>query len=160
MDIRLAAAADIPRLIALLQQVGQVHHQIRPELFRLGAQKYDRQALLELLQDESCPIFVAVQDGFVAGYCFCQLRSYDGKSACTRRSELYIDDLCVDENCRNQGVAQSLYRHVCRWAKARGVAFVTLNVWCGNDGAMAFYKKMGLRSRSITMEMPLEEEIC
>ena len=40
MEIRLANNSDIPGMIALLKQVGEVHHKIRPDLFRAGAQKY------------------------------------------------------------------------------------------------------------------------
>ena len=39
MEIRLAAAKDIPGILALLQQVGQVHHDIRPDIFRPDCQK-------------------------------------------------------------------------------------------------------------------------
>ena len=41
MNIRFAAERDIPQMIDLLKQVGEVHHRIRPDLFRAGAQKYD-----------------------------------------------------------------------------------------------------------------------
>ena len=37
MEIRLANNSDIPGMIELLKQVGQVHHEIRPDLFREGA---------------------------------------------------------------------------------------------------------------------------
>lgn len=157
MNIRLAAENDIPALLSLLLQVGQVHHEIRPDIFRGAARKYTESDLSELLKDQNSPIFVLTVDGCVEGYCFCKLRSYDGSGVCTRRRELYIDDLCVDENCRGQGVATALYRHVCGYAKEIGCNFVTLNVWCGNDSAMHFYEKMGLRPRSIMMETPLED---
>ena len=39
MEIRLANKTDIPGMIHLLKQVGEVHHKIRPDLFRGGAQK-------------------------------------------------------------------------------------------------------------------------
>ena len=39
MEIRLAQTGEIPGMIDLLRQVGQVHHEIRPDLFRSGAQK-------------------------------------------------------------------------------------------------------------------------
>lgn len=42
MEIRFAENRDIPGMINLLLQVGEVHHRIRPDLFRAGAQKYDR----------------------------------------------------------------------------------------------------------------------
>lgn len=155
MVIRLAETKDIPGMLALLRQVGQVHHDIRPDIFRDRAQKYDENALQELLRDENKPIFVADDAGFVAGYCFCQLRSYAGDPVLSDRKELYIDDLCVDEARRGQGIAAKLYEHTTAYAKDIGCAFVTLNVWCGNDGAMRFYEKAGLTPRNITMEMKL-----
>ena len=51
MEIRLANTSDIPGSIALLRQVGQVHHDIRPDLFRDGAQKYSPSDLEDLMKD-------------------------------------------------------------------------------------------------------------
>lgn len=160
MEIRLAAAKDIPGILALLQQVGQVHHDIRPDIFRPDCQKYDESALLEILRDPQRPIFVAVEGDFVAGYCFCILRDYRGSATSTDRLEIYIDDLCVDESCRGQNVAKALYDHTCGYAKNLGCAFVSLNVWCGNHRAQRFYEKMGMKARSITMEVSLEDSQC
>ena len=154
MDIRFATEKDIPGMIRLLDQVGQVHHDIRPDIFRDKARKYDEKDLEALLQDRDRPIFIA-DDGVVAGYCCCVLKDSRGSSVLTDRVEVYIDDLCVEENRRGQGIAKALYRHVCDWAGKQGCAFVTLNVWCGNNGAMAFYEKMGMTPRSVTMEIKL-----
>ena len=155
MVIRFAEEKDIPGMIELLKQVGQVHHDIRPDIFRDGCQKYDEVALAELLKDETRPIFIADEDGDVMGYCFCILRAFAGESVMTDRKELYIDDLCVDEGHRGQGIAKALYRHVTDFAKSIGCTFITLNVWSGNDSAMKFYENAGLTPRSITMEMKL-----
>ena len=158
MEIRFANAGDIPGILDLLHQVGNVHHRIRPDIFRSGALKYDAPALDTILSDEARPIFVALIDSTVAGYCFCVRKDYRGSGVQTDRVELYIDDLCVDEAHRGSGIATALYRHATDYAKEIGCAFVSLNVWCGNDGAMAFYEKMGLRPRHIMLEMPLEED--
>ena len=155
MNIRLAQTQDIPGMINLLYQVGGVHHDIRPDIFRPNALKYTEAALEALLKDESKPIFVADDNGSVAGYCFCQIRDYTGSTALTDRKELYIDDLCVDETRRGQHIGSVLYDHAVAYAKGIGCAFLTLNVWCGNDSAMRFYEKMGLKQRSITMENKL-----
>lgn len=159
MNIRLADSADVPALLNLLLQVGHVHHVIRPDIFNDNATKYDTQALLALLQDADRPVFVA-EDGEVLGYCFCVHREYDGKSVSTGRRELYIDDLCVDEKHRGQGIAKALFAYVGNYARKQGIAFVTLNVWCGNESAMAFYEAMGMKQRSITMELPMEDTPC
>ena len=154
MELRLARKEDIPGVLSLLKQVGEVHHQLRPDIFPAGMCKYNAAALEEILQDASRPIFVAAEGGFVAGYCFCV------EKAMVAHGELYIDDLCVDEQYRGSDVAASLYRHACCYAKEVGCAFVTLNVWTGNDRARRFYEKMGMTPRCITMEMPLEDTKC
>ena len=155
MTILRAENRHIPGLIRLLYQVGGVHHEIRPDLFRPGAIKYTEEALEALLRDENCPIFVAEEDHQVLGYCFCQVRDYHGSTVLTDRKEIYIDDLCVEEACRGRGIAKKLYAYVCDWARDTGCGYITLNVWQGNDSAMKFYEKMGMQRRSITMETKL-----
>lgn len=154
MNIRLAINSDIPGILSLLSQVGQVHHDIRPDIFPAGTLKYDATALRELLQDRSRPVFVAMDGTNVAGYCFCVHKDHEGSRVSVKRKELYIDDLCVDENHRGQGIATALYRHVTDYAKSQNCQFITLNVWCGNS-AMEFYEKMGLHPRNIMMETKL-----
>ena len=155
MTIRRAEIRDIPGMIALLYQVGGVHHDIRPDIFRENAIKYTPEELEAILMDETKPIFVCDDGGFVAGYCFCQIRRYQGSSVLTDRTELYIDDLCVDENRRGQHIGSILYDHTVAFAKEIGCDFLTLNVWCGNDGAMKFYENAGLTPRNIMMEKKL-----
>lgn len=155
MNIRPAREQDIPGMISLLYQVGGVHHDIRPDIFRDGALKYTPEALEELLKDEARPIFVCDDDGFVAGYCFCVLKQFRDHETFTDRTEFYIDDLCVDENHRNRGIATALFSHAADYARQRHYDAVTLNVWCGNDSAMKFYEKAGLKPRNILMEMKL-----
>lgn len=157
MDIVRAQARHIPGMIRLLRQVGQVHHEIRPDIFREGILKYDEAALQELLRDESKPIFIAEDRGRVLGHCFCVLKDYRGSSVQTGRTELYIDDLCVEEACRGQGVATALYGYVKDFAKGIGCSHISLSVWCGNGNAQSFYEKMGMQPRYIMMEQPLEE---
>ena len=155
MVIRMAQEGDIPGLLALLRQVGLVHHHIRPDIFPVTTLKYEENDLKALLKDENRPIFVAMDGDFVAGYCFCVHKDQEASRVSTQRKELYIDDLCVDEDRRGQGIAGTLYRHVCGYAKDCGCDFVTLNVWCGNDTAMAFYEHAGMTPRNITMETKL-----
>ena len=160
MEIRIAQTKDIPGMIRLLKQVGQVHHEIRPDLFRSGCQKYGEGDLEELLQDPLRPIFVGAEDGCLKGYCFCILEEVRDNPVLRDTKTLYIDDLCVDEVCRGQGVAKQLYAHVCRYAKSVGCSSVTLNVWCGNDNAMKFYENRGMKPRKIYMEASLEDTEC
>lgn len=160
MEIRLANKTDIPGMIHLLKQVGQVHHEIRPDLFRSGAQKYDAAALEQLLQDPLRPIFVGIEDGVMLGYCFCIIEEVKGDPVLRDGKNLYIDDLCVEETCRGKHVGSRLYDHVCGYAREIGCRSITLNVWCGNDSAMRFYETRGMKPRKIYMEASLEDTQC
>ena len=102
MEIRFAEAKDVTGILALLRQVGQVHHQGRPDIFRLGAQKYSPSQILAMLDDPEQPIFIAAQGAQVLGYGFCQMQTYEKDPVMTDRTELYLDDLCVDADSGRQ----------------------------------------------------------
>ncbi len=156
MEIRFAEKQDVGGILALLKQVGSVHHEGRPDLFRKGAQKYGASQVLAMLNCSENPIFVAVEDGAVLGYCFCQMQRHPQDPVLCDVLSLYIDDLCVDENIRGKGVGKALYEAVCRYAKMRKCYNITLNVWACNESAMKFYQAMGLLPQKIGMEAILE----
>ena len=150
MEIRFAKAEDIPGIIKLLRQVGRVHHEGRPDLFRINAQKYGPSQVLDMLG--KMPIFVAVEEGQVLGYGFCMFEQFQDHSVMTDRTTLYIDDICVLEECRGRHIGTAIYNEIVRYAKYRGCYNVTLNVWCCNEGAMKFYESLGMKPQKIGME--------
>ena len=155
MTIRFANTDDIPQLLNLLRQVERVHHDIRPDLFRDGGEKYEPETLKELLKDVNRPVLAAVEDGIVVGYAFCVLEETAGDPARLDRKELYLDDLCVDASVRGKGVAKQLWQETVDLAKQLGCDAVTLNVWEGNDRARKFYENCGLTVRKTFLEYPL-----
>ena len=155
MTIRFANTDDIPQLLNLLRQVEMVHHDIRPDLFRDGGEKYGPETLKELLKDVNRPVLAAVEDGVVVGYAFCVLEETAGDPARLDRKELYLDDLCVDASVRGKGVAKQLWQETVVLAKQLGCDAVTLNVWEGNDRARKFYENCGLTVRKTFLEYPL-----
>ena len=152
MEIRRAQIKDMPRIIDLLNQVLMVHHGGRPDLFKAHCRKYTDEELAQLIADDSRPIFVADDHGYVAGYAFCVLIQHENDNILTNIKTLYIDDLCVDETIRGKHIGSSLYEYVLDYARSIGCYNVTLNVWSCNPGAMAFYEKMGLTPQKVGME--------
>lgn len=157
MEIRFAQAQDVSGILALLRQVGHVHHEGRADIFRASAQKYGASQVLARLNSSKTPIFVAVEDEKVLGYGFCQMKLYEKDPVICDHLELYIDDLCVDESCRGQHIGTAIYNEILRYAKMRGCYNVTLNVWSFNKGAMEFYKSCGMKPQRVFMETILEE---
>ena len=64
MKIRKAEEKDIPRLLALLEQVLQIHAEIRPDIFISCTTKYTSCELEELLKQEDTPIYVLSTENF------------------------------------------------------------------------------------------------
>lgn len=152
MQIRFAKKEDIPVMIRLLKQVGRVHYEGRPDIFRADAQKYDEAALNALLQDENRPVLVAEKGDGVVGYAFCVIQNTKNDPVLQDKLTVYIDDLCVEENCRGGGAGKALYGAVLEYARGIGAYNVTLNVWAENKNALKFYEKMGLMPQKYGME--------
>ncbi len=150
--IRRAEPRDIPALMNLLVQVNMVHHNGRPDLFKGPTTKYTEGELEAILADDATPVFVCVDEGGrVLGHGFCVLQ-HSGGQLMEEHDTLYIDDICVDEAARGMGVGRALYESIRAFARQRGCYNVTLNVWCCNPGAMAFYERLGLKPYKIGME--------
>lgn len=153
--IRRAEERDIPRLMALLEQVNRVHYEGRPDIFKL-ATKYSEDELKEILADEARPILVSVDEADrVEGYAFCVYQQHVGSRLLTDIKTLYIDDLCVDETLRGKHIGRSLYEAAVSLARETGCYNLTLNVWSCNESAMRFYEKCGLLPQKVGMELIL-----
>lgn len=151
--IRQAQEKDIEGIIRLLEQVLEVHHKGRPDLFKGNATKYTRDELKEILKDPDRPVFVSEgEEGEVQGYAFCVVQMHPNDNILTDIKTLYIDDLCVDENLRGMHVGSSIYRYVLDYAKQNDFYNVTLNVWACNESARRFYENMGLKPQKYGME--------
>ena len=156
IQVRRARSEDIPRILELLTQVCNVHNSGRPDIFRKDAQKYRADELELLIADDTRPIFVGVDEADrVLGYSFCVIIDYCGNNVIRDRRELYIDDLCVDEQIRGGGVGSTLFSYVKEYAKKIGCYHVTLNVWACNPDAMAFYESRGMKMLKKEMEILL-----
>ena len=155
MEIRRAITKDIDDINKLLYQVLEVHHNGRPDIFKSNVKKYTDTELMDIIEDDTRPIFVAVENGKVIGYAFCIFQQHLQNNILTDIKTLYIDDLCVDEECRRAGIGSMLYEFVLKFAKEKSCNRVTLNVWELNQGAKAFYEKKGMSPLKTVMEQKL-----
>ena len=156
MQVRRAQEKDMERIDALLMQVERIHHEGRPDLFRVGRKKYTDEELRELIHDDSRPILVAADEkDAVMGYAFCIFQQYQNHNIMTDIKTLYIDDLCVDETIWGRHIGRTLYDSVLEFARQNGCYNVTLNVWSCNESAMKFYEACGLKPQKVGMEVIL-----
>lgn len=154
--IRKAMEKDASRILELLVQVNNVHSVNRPDLFLMDKTKYTKEELIEIIKDDSKPIFVSTDENdMVLGYAFCVFQSHIEDNNFPDIVTLYIDDICVDEKYRGNHIATGLYEYVKQFAKDEGCYNITLNVWDKNDSAQAFYNNCGFKIQKYGMEVIL-----
>lgn len=155
MIIRRAEPGDLEGLKRLLYQVCQIHADGRPDLFRAGGIKYTDQELLDILPDDSRPVFVCAKNDQVLGYAFCILEDTPGTTSLQPVRTLYLDDLCVEASARGRHIGTRLYERVLLAARELGCSRVTLHAWNFNEKAFGFYEKLGMTPLYTTMEQKL-----
>lgn len=153
--IREANKNDVPEIINLLKQVNLIHHQGRPDIFNIGT-KYTKEELEKIINDNKRPIYV-YDDNQILGYAFCIIKETKDDNILASRTELYIDDLCVLEGNRGNHIGSSLFSYVKERTIDLKCDAITLNVWSFNEGAMAFYQKMGMKPLKTVMEYPIKK---
>ena len=159
MEIRRARTSESDGINRLLRQVLDVHHSVRPDLFKGDAKKYTDSELYDIIQDDKRPIFVAADgDGKILGYAFCVFVRHENDNILTDIKTLYIDDLCVDRKFRGQGIGKALFQAVRDFASDNGCDSLTLNVWSCNASALEFYRRCGLTPQKTIMEMNLHAD--
>ena len=158
MKIRNAEKKDINKILELLFQVGSLHHNERPDLFKDNCTKYTKNQISDIIDNKNTPIFVSVDENDdITGYVFCIIQNHNDDNILTDIKTLYIDDLCVDEKMRGNHIGIELYNKAVSYAKYIGCYNVTLNVWASNKSAIKFYERCGLKPQKIGLEYITED---
>jgi ribosomal protein S18 acetylase RimI-like enzyme len=96
--------------------------------------------------------FVATIDGQPCGV----VSFYPDRDYFTDHPRAYVDNLAVAPESEGKGVARALMDHVEGWARDHGYREVVLDVFAGNQRAIAFYERQGYRPDHIRMAKPLD----
>ena len=150
--LQLARPEDRAAIEMLAQQVHALHVQWRPDIYESADELWPQERFDTAVAQRQ--LFVAKNDENVLGYVLLKIRDYDMVGH-TRRKVLLVDEICVDEHLRNQGIGTEMMIEVRAIANAFGCTDLQLGVYPQNNEALAFYQKCGFRIRSIDMQMKL-----
>ncbi len=73
----------------------------------------------------------------------------------TGHGRAYVETLVVAAEAEGRGVGAALMDHAEAWARARGFAEVSLDVFAGNTRARAFYERLGYRPDHVRLAKAL-----
>jgi ribosomal protein S18 acetylase RimI-like enzyme len=157
VNIRRAVPGDNVRIRTLQEEIARLHFEGRSDLFREEARYYGDEAFFEKLNNPDFYVYIAVsEDEEVIGYAFANIIRYRGHPTYRDFDSFYIDDICVLEKCRQQGIGRQLFDRCREQAQMLQCHNIDLGVYSFNKNAIAFYEAMGMRARMTRMEIRLE----
>lgn len=155
MIIRLAREDELERINVLRKQVNDIHVAGKPDVFKTGFSKELQDHIKDIWNDPEQEIVVADEGGGLCGFAVLHHINKPENPYMKERDFLDIDEFCVDENYRRQGVATELIAFIKDYAKEKGFKRLELNMWEFNKEALAFYESVGFETFRRYMEMML-----
>lgn len=152
MQVRLAVEADKSAINELRRQVKLLHTEGRPDIFAPGFPQELADYLNVIFTKENNEVVVAELDGQIVGFACI---AYVERPASVFRNALRycdIDELCVDERFRRQGIGRAMFEFIKARAADRGFPRIELSMWEFNEGALRFYESLGFRTYRRYME--------
>lgn len=147
--LELAQKADFEAVNAMALQVHAMHVEWRPDIYEMVEQLYSEERFENAVKERQ--LYVAKIDGITLGYVLVKIRNYDWPGVVKRRVML-VDEICVHESCRGQGIGKVMMAEIRALARAFGCTDLQLGVYPQNDDAVGFYQKCGFTIRSIDMQ--------
>lgn len=150
--LELARPEDRELVNALAVEVHAMHVAWRPDIYEMADELYPQDRFLEAIRQRN--LYVAKLNNVTVGYVAVKIRQCDW-SGVVRRKVMLVDEVCVVETCRGQGIGQQMMLELRVLAKAFGCTDLQLSVYPQNDAAVGFYQKCGFMIQNITMQQKL-----
>ena len=153
--VRPMVSGDFPAFDRFDAALHALHQQARPDLFAPCRHLFTREEFESMLGDPRQILLIAEAGGAPAGICAARLAQPPDCPFLHPAKALHIGDLFVEEGYRRRGVGRALLEAAQRLGREKGAQRLTLLVWPFNQGALAFYERLGFAARSITLEAEL-----
>ena len=152
MEIRDMESKDYPEIDRLMKELHELHVKGRPDLYTELEHPYSREEFEKIVSDPEIIAILAEEKSVVIGLCIGTLRK---KSGMVEMKTMYIEDLIVDRNFREKGIASQLYEEMEERGRNTGAKRLDLMVWEFNSDAKRFYEKQGMRPQRYIYEKEL-----
>lgn len=155
ISVRNFALEDFESINLLMKQVHKLHLENRPDIYAEIDNPLSENDFKNIVQDENSVAILAENNGEILGLCIVTIRQPSKNPVLVPRKVAYMEDLCVRQDCRKKGIGRRLYSEVLDRIKSIDVDSLELMVWSFNEGAIEFYKSMGMTPRNYMMEVKL-----
>lgn len=155
--VRNAKREELESVNKIRKQVNEVHVNGRPDIFREDGWQFIEPFIYTRFDEENSGVIVAASGDEIVGFAVVQYIVKPESPVNKARKFSHIEEFGVDENHRRKGIATAIMDFIKEDAKKRGFTRVELDMWEFNDGALAFYESVGLRTFRRCMESYVED---
>jgi ribosomal protein S18 acetylase RimI-like enzyme len=148
--IRKATNNDIVALRELYMVLEEDGVRYQPEHFVVGERT--EEFFKTVFGSDNQDILVADIDGKIVGFAHVIILQQKKVSCLKPQSVVYLQDLCVREDLRNNGIGAALIRAAKDYGKEHNVDFIRTQVFPGNVDGMRFYERNGFCEMMKTIE--------
>ncbi|HEY8561823.1 MAG TPA: GNAT family N-acetyltransferase [Pyrinomonadaceae bacterium] len=151
--VRRAEIGEIDVLLSFEQGIIRTERPFDPTLKPGEIHYYD---LRKLVSSPDAEVLVAVSDGKIVGSGFADIRRADDYFKHERYA--HFGFMYVEPAYRGRGVIQMILEGLKKWALAKGVGELRLEVYDANAAAVKAYEKAGFKRHVLKMRMEVSEE--
>ena len=152
VEIEVPEIKDFKRVNELAKQVHELHVNWNPDLFLSVEEVLQKDYFENLIQNEK--IFIAKVKNEILGYVIFSIKEKENHSM-RYRKQLNIEAICVDENCRGNGIGTLLLEYIKNIGKKQDCTDMYLTVNQENESAIKVYEKFGFKVKNIAYMMKI-----
>ncbi|USD67053.1 GNAT family N-acetyltransferase [Vibrio sp. SCSIO 43136] len=156
MQIRTAIGTDLEQLQSLFCEQNAHNHNIAPDRVALTSDLLTVAELDEIIKDQDTSLLVAEVDGNILGLILGDCQRQMANRWRPERCFVYLQELYVKPQARQQGIARRLFDQFEDWAMELGATCIDLHVWHHNTAATECYQKLGFYQEQRLLTKNLE----
>ena len=144
VEIRKARSSDLKAILALNQQMVDLHHALDPyyDASRNSAKRLGHR-LKEFLQEPETLIVIAENQKGIVGFL---IGNIDNPALLMKPKQIgKILEIFVSDDFRKTGVGEKLVKYFMEWLPKSQICNIELSVDSRNLGGIAFWKKLGFQ---------------
>jgi GNAT superfamily N-acetyltransferase len=149
MRVRRGTPEDVPTLVALFGELDSMQREWRVFTPRPGFHDEVERKYRDAMRMPDSVVLVAEDDrGDIVGMSYGEVNV---PSSFSDERAFEISGVVVRAGYRGRGVGRALVREAARFASTRGVPWMTLKTFAPNEGAMAFWARLGFTPRIVQL---------
>jgi len=135
MNIRIANLLDIEKILLLEERTFKFYSKSRPDWIDREKRPFNYEFMKNIIESNNGKIFVAEEDNKIVGHCIMNIKEIKNHHIFHDMTNIEIENICIDEQYRKNGIGKKLFEEVKIFAKENGIKNLSLNNICFTEGS-------------------------